>query len=130
MRRFSARILCGPAAGALLLAPLAVAVQSTPASAATGKLLVTALGHTGVKRSSQVEALNVGQDEQFQGTTGRAISVPDGQYAVIAGIDDSNTVETIAEAIVTVRGTGTTRVTLDGRKGRLVKVTLNGKRVH
>ena len=127
MRR-SAKVLVS-AASALLLAPLAVAVQSIPANAATGKLLVTTLGHTGVKRSSQIEALNVGQDTQFQGNTGKALSVPDGKYAVIAGINDDNTVETVAEAIVTVRGTGTTRVTLDGRKGRLVKVTLDGKRV-
>ncbi len=117
------------AAGALLVAPLAVAVQALPANAASGKLLVTTLGHTGVARASQVIALNIAQDNQFQGNSGRAFSVPDGQYAVIAGIDDNNTVETLAEAIVTVKGTATTKVTLDGRKGRLVKVTLDGKRV-
>jgi hypothetical protein len=128
MRRRISRVLM-VAAGVLVAAPLAVAVQALPANAATGKLLVTTLGHTGVARSSQVMALNIGQDTQYQGNTGRAFSVPDGQYALIAGIDDNNTVETMAEAIVSVRGTATTRVTLDGRKGRLVKVTLDGKRV-
>jgi hypothetical protein len=117
------------AASALLIAPLAVAVQAVPANAATGKLLVTTLGHTGVARASQIIALNIGQNQQFQGNSGRAFSVPDGQYAVIAGIDDNNTVETLAESIVTVKGTSTAKVVLDGRKGRLVKVTLNGKRV-
>jgi hypothetical protein len=39
------------------------------------------------------------------------------------------TVGTIAETIVTVSGTGTTRVTLDARKGHLIKVTLDGKPV-
>ena len=34
-------------AGALLIAPLVVAAQALPASAATGKLLVTTLDHSG-----------------------------------------------------------------------------------
>lgn len=118
-----------PTAGVLLLAPLAVAVQALPANAATGKLLVTTRGHTGVVRRSQVTAVNIGQGTSFQGNSGRAFSVPDGRYAVIAGINDNNTVETLAEAIVTVKGARTTKVTLNGRKGRLVKVTLDGKRV-
>ncbi len=117
------------AASALLVAPLAVAGLAVPASAATGKLLVTTLGHTGIARSSQVIAWNIGQSAWFSGNSGRAFSVPDGQYALIAGIDDNNTAETIAESIVTVSGSGTTKATLDGRKGRLVKVTLNGKPV-
>jgi hypothetical protein len=115
--------------GTLLVAPLAVAAQAVPANAATGKLLVTTLGRTGVARASQIVALNVVQNNEFVGNSGRAFSVPDGRYAVIAGIDDNNTVETLAESIVSVTGTATTKVTLDGRKGRLVKVTLNGKRV-
>lgn len=127
MRRVSKVLIS--TAGALLIAPLAVASQALPASAATGNLLVTTLGHTGVARSSQVIAWNISQGGQFQGNSGTAFSVPDGQYAVIAGIDDNNTVETLAEAIVTVTGTGTTKVTLDGRQGKLVKVTLNGTAV-
>lgn len=127
MRRIS-RILVS-AAGALLVTSLTVAVQALPANAATGKLLVTTLGHTGVARASQIIALNVAQNSEFAGNSGRAFSVPDGQYAVIAGIDDNGTVETLAESIVNVSGRATTKVTLDGRKGRLVKVTLNGKRV-
>ena len=127
VRRISRILVSG--AGALLIAPLAGPAQAVPAIAATGKLVVTTLGHTGVARASQVLALNIGQDILFQGNSGHAFSVPDGQYAVIAGIDDNNAVETLAEAIVTVKGTATAKVTLDGRKGRLVKVTLNGKRV-
>jgi hypothetical protein len=127
MRHISRILVSG--AGALLIAPLAALAQAVPANAATGTLLVTTLGRTGVARASQIIALNIGQDTLFQGNSGQAFSVPDGQYAVIAGIDDNNTVETLAETIVTVKGTATTKVTLDGRKGRLVKVTLNGVRV-
>jgi hypothetical protein len=126
MRRVS-RVLAG-VAGALLIAPLAVAA-ALPASAATGKLLVTTLGHTGIARSSQVIAWNTSQGTVFYGNSGQAFSVPDGQYALVAGIDDNGTAETIAEAIVTVSGTATTKATMDGRQGRLVKVTLDGKPV-
>jgi hypothetical protein len=117
------------AACALLIAPLIVAIQALPANAATGKLLVKTLGHTGVARASQIIALNIGKNNEYQGNSGQAFSVPDGQYAVIAGIDDNNAVETVAEAITVVSGKATTKVTLDGRKGRLVNVTLNGQRV-
>lgn len=127
MRRISRMLVSG--AGVLLVAPLAVAAQALPASAATGKLLVRTLGHTGVARSSRITAVNLHTLDEFQGNSGHTFSVPDGRYAVIAGIDDNNTAETLAEAIVTVSGTATRKVTLDGRKGRLVKVTLDGKRV-
>ena len=77
------------AVGTLLVAPLAVAAQAVPANAATGKLLVTTLGRTGVARASQIVALNVVQNNEFVGNSGRAFSVPDGRYAVIAGATTS-----------------------------------------
>jgi hypothetical protein len=124
MRRVSRFFIM--ASSALLIAPLIISAQALPASAATGKLLVTTLGRTGIARSSQIIAWNTGQQAQFQGNSGQAFAVPDGQYAVLAGIDDNGQAETLAEALVTVSGTGTTRVTLDARKGKLVKVTLDG----
>jgi hypothetical protein len=127
VRRFS-RVLIG-AAGALLIAPLVVAAQALPASAAIGKLLVTTIARDGQTVSSQVTVVLTNQTvAPVSGYSGRAISVPDGQYAVLAGISDP-TSGTLAGAIVTVSGTGTTRVTLDGRKGQPVKVTLDGKQV-
>ena len=75
------------AACALLIAPLVVAIQALPANAATGKLLVITRGHTGVVRASPIVVYSIAQNSQFQGTSGRAYSVPDGQYAVITGID-------------------------------------------
>jgi hypothetical protein len=126
MRRGSRFLIA--AAGPLLVAPLIIAAQALPASAASGKLLVTTLGRTGVARLSQIIAWNTGQQAQFLGNSGKSFSVPDGQYAVLAGIEDGPA-DTLAEALVTVSGTGTTRVTLDARKGKLVKVTLDGKPV-
>lgn len=55
MGRISKILVSG--AGALLVAPLTLIAQSQPANAATGKLLVTTLGHTGVARASQIVAL-------------------------------------------------------------------------
>jgi hypothetical protein len=127
VRRFS-RVLVG-AAGALLIVPLVVAAQALPASAATGKLWVTTVARDGQDVSSQVTVVNTNHvSPPLFGGTGRDITVPDGQYAVLAGIRDS-TSGTLAGAIVTVSGSGTTKVTLDGRKGKPVKVTLNGRQV-
>jgi hypothetical protein len=121
--------LLSVATSALVAVPTILTIVAPPASAATGKLLVDTLGHAGIARSSQVIAWNTGQRTLFQGSSGKAFSVPDGQYALLAGIDDNGQAETLAEALVTVTGTGTTAVTLDGRKGKLVKVTLDGNPV-
>lgn len=123
------------AAGALLIAPLMIVAQALPASAATGKLLVTTLDRSGHAVTSNI---TVSTDIRGPGglpkwtTSGKTISIADGQYAVLAGIEQTVngvTVGTIAETIVSVSGTGPTRVTLDARKGHLVKVTLDGKPV-
>jgi hypothetical protein len=134
VRRLSRVVIS--AAGALLIAPLVVAAQALPASAATGKLLVTTLDRNGHAVTANV---TVSTDIRYPGgpptwtTSGKTISIADGEYAVLAGIEQTVngvTVGTIAETIVTVSGTGTTRVTLDARKGHLVKVTLDGKAVN
>jgi hypothetical protein len=134
VRRFS-RILIG-AAGALLIAPLVVAAQALPASAATGKLLVTTLDRKGHAVTSSITVSTYIRNAAglpTWTTSGKTISVADGKYVVLAGIEQTvngTTVGTLAETTVTVSGTGTTRVTLDARKGRLIKVTLNGKPVN
>ena len=127
MRRFS-RVFIG-AAGALLIAPLAVAAQALPASAATGKLLVTTLGRNGSAVTSPITVMTAATT--FSGlptwtNSGRTLTLADGNYYVLAGIEDS-TSDTLASAYVTVSGTGTTKVTLDARQGHLIKATLDGK---
>jgi hypothetical protein len=104
-------------AGALLIAPLVVAAQALPASAATGKLLVTTLNRSGhavassITVSTDIRGLG-GPPTPTWTTSGKAISIADGEYAVLAGIEQTvngTTVGTLAETIVTVSGTGTTR---------------------
>jgi hypothetical protein len=114
-------------AGALLLVPLVVAAQAFPASAVTGKLVVTTVARDGHPVTSNITVATptyTGLPTWSQ--SGRTLSLPDGHYYVLAGIQDS-TSETLAATEVTVSGTGTTRVALDARGGLPVKVTLDGK---
>jgi hypothetical protein len=124
VRRFS-RILIG-AAGALLITPLAVAAQAIPASAATGKLVVTTLdraGHAVTLPITVMSASATFSAPPVSGDSGRALSLPDGSYYVLAAIQDS-TSETLAAGSVTVIGTGTAKATLSAKGGHQVKVTL------
>jgi hypothetical protein len=124
------RIILG-LSGALLIAPMVVAVQALPANAATGKLLVTTLDRNGQAVSANI-TVSQGNGLPTWTTSGTTLSVADGQHAVLAGIEQTvngQTVGTLAETMVTVSGTGTTKVTLDARQGHLVNVTLNGKPV-
>jgi hypothetical protein len=120
-------------ASVLLAAPLMVAARALPAAAATGKLLVTTLDRSG---HSVVSSITVSTDIHSIGglptwtNSGTAVSIADGTYAVLADIEQTvngTGVGTIAEATVTVSGTGTTRLTLDARKGVLIRATLDGK---
>ena len=127
VRRFP-RVVIG-AAGALLIAPMVVAAQALPASAASGKLLVTTLGRNGHSVTAPITVITTSTTSAAPPTwthSGHALTLTDGQYYVLAGIGDS-TSETLAAARVTISGTGTTKVTLDARKGHLIKATLDGK---
>jgi hypothetical protein len=129
VRRFS-RVLIG-AVGALLIAPLVVAAQAIPASAATGKLVVTTLGRAGHAVTSPITVMRASATfsaPPTSGDSGRALSLPVGSYYVLAAIQDS-TSETLAAGYVTVSGTAMAKLTLNAKGGHQVKVTLNGKGV-
>jgi hypothetical protein len=129
VRRVS-RVLIS-AAGALLIAPLVVAAQALPANAATGKLLVTTIARSGHSVTAPITIATASSTSSalpIWTSSGRTLSLADGQYYVLAGIQDAAS-ETLAAALVTVSGTGTARVTLDARQGHQVKVTLDGKAV-
>jgi hypothetical protein len=106
-----------------------VAAQALPASAASGKLFVTTVGRDGHAVTSPITIMN--SATSYSGlpiwtSSGRTLKLADGHYYVLADIQGSAT-DTLAAAYVTVSGTGTTKVTLDARKGHLVKATLDGK---
>ena len=90
MRRFP-RVVIG-AAGALLIAPMAVAAQALPASAASGKLLVTTLGRNGHSVTAPITVMTTSTTSGALPTwthSGHALTMADGQYYVLAGIGDS-----------------------------------------
>jgi hypothetical protein len=127
MRRVP-KILLTAACG-LLAAPLIVASQALPADAATGKLLVTTIARDGHSVTSPITVVKVSPIDSPLPTwdhSGHTLSLPDGPYAVLSAIQDSAS-GTLAATVVTVSGTGTTKVTLDARRGHLIKATLNGK---
>jgi hypothetical protein len=92
-------------------------------------LLVTTLGRNGHSVTAPITVMTTSTTSSGLPTwsnSGHTLTLADGQYYVLAGIQDS-TSETLAAALVTVSGTGTTKVTLDARQGHLIKVTLDGK---
>ena len=113
-------------AGALLIAPLVVAAQALPASAATGKLLVTTIARDGKTVTSQVDCGSY-QPDGLAGLGEQRAGHQRARRPVRGASGDQRSHErlTVAGAIVTVSGTGTTKVTLDGRKGKPLNVTLN-----
>jgi hypothetical protein len=114
------------------MAPLVVAAQALPANAATGKLLVTTIGRDGhAVTGAYLTLVDLGTGvTSYNDTSGHAVSLADGKYAVLAGIEQTVngiTNGTLDATTVTVSGTGTTRITLDARQGHLIRATLDGK---
>lgn len=112
-------------AAAAVLAPVLVSGTATPAAAAGSSVTVTTLGRNGAKvAGSQVEVIDTKTNEWFGGTSGHAISVPKGQYAVVTDVwDPKDDTDTLGARIVTVSGAA--KVTIDARQGKPLKVSLD-----
>ncbi|MGX9883910.1 hypothetical protein [Streptomyces sp. NPDC002276] len=108
-----------------LLAPLVVPAAS--AQAASGSLTVTTLGRHGAKVATTVTVVAVPSDETYSVKSGKKLSLPAGKYLVMADISESTAdgrgTDTIGAQVVTVSGAKS--VTLDARKGKAVKVSLD-----
>jgi hypothetical protein len=113
------------AATAALL-PVVLTASAVPASAAGSSLTVTTIGRSGAKVSSGVYAINLANDGFHSLSTGKALSLPKGKYAVLSYIQAPTApwTVTIAERVVSV--SGHTAVTLDARQGKPVRVTVDG----
>ncbi|GAA1277674.1 hypothetical protein Psi02_78880 [Planotetraspora silvatica] len=114
-------------ATAAVVAPFLVSGSVLPATAASPSLTVTTIGRDGApKVGAAVQILNAKTGKPYLGVqqSGRPVTVAPGQYVVVADIRDWNTdIDTIGAAVVTV--SGTTKVTLDARRGTLLKVSLD-----
>ncbi|MET7490076.1 hypothetical protein [Streptomyces sp. NPDC005538] len=108
-----------------MLAPLLVPAAS--AQAASGSLTVTTLGRHGAKVSTTVTVVAVPSGETRTVKSGKRLSLPSGRYLAMTDIYESATdglgTDTLGAQVVSVSGAKS--VTLDARKGKAVKVSLD-----
>jgi hypothetical protein len=108
-----------------MLAPLVVPAAS--AQAASGSLTVTTLGRHGAKVATTVTVVSATSGETYSVKSGKKLSLPSGRYLAMTDIYESATdglgTDTIGAQVVTVSGAKS--VTLDARKGKAVKVSLD-----
>lgn len=111
--------------GVAVLAPLFLPAAS--AQAASNSLTVTTLGRHGAKVATTVTVVAVPSGETRTVASGKRLSLPAGRYIAMTDIyesvPDGLGTDTIGAQVVTVSGAKS--VTLDARKGKAVKVSLD-----
>ncbi|MER5529346.1 hypothetical protein ABT075_32975 [Streptomyces sp. NPDC002677] len=112
-------------AGVAALVPLTASAVS--AQAASASLAVTTLGRHGGKVSTTVTVVAVPSGHTYSVKSGKRISLPSGRYLAMTDIYESAKdglgTDTIGAQVVQVSGSKS--VTLDARKGKAVKVSLD-----
>jgi hypothetical protein len=102
-----------------------VTVTTTAASAATsGALTVNTVARNGATVTGTVAVYGINNTQQYTLTSGKAKSVANGTYAVMADISHGAAAETLDVQVVTVSGAAKT-VTLDARQGQPFTVSLD-----
>ena len=111
--------------GVAVLVPLVVSAAS--ARAASGSLVVTTLGRGGGKVSTTITVVAVPSGRTYSVGSGKRISLPSGRYVAMTDIYESSAdglgTDTVGAKVVQVSGSAS--VTLDARKGKAVKVSLD-----
>ncbi|MEU4239647.1 hypothetical protein [Actinoplanes sp. NPDC026619] len=92
------------------------------ALAATNTLTLTALNRSGAKATISATVVNVDTSAQYTAKTGKAKKLPKGTYAVLSQIATGGTT-TLAGTAVKV--SGSTKLTVDARKGKRVSLALS-----
>jgi len=112
------------------LLPLVYSLSAAPAMAAGSSLTITTIGRNGkAVTGNQATVVNLSSSQSFTAQSGHALSLPSGRYAVITDIETTapgtewGMTDTLGTALVNV--SGGSRVTLDARQGKAVKVSLN-----
>ncbi|MEU9456432.1 hypothetical protein [Streptomyces sp. NPDC048277] len=112
-------------AGVAALVPLVASAVS--AQAASASLTVTTLGRHGAKVSTTVTVVNASSGQTYSVKSGKRLSLPSGRYIAMTDIYESATdglgTDTIGAQVVQVSGNKS--VTIDARKGKAVKVSLD-----
>jgi hypothetical protein len=111
--------------GVAVLAPLFVPAAS--AQAASASLTVTTLGRHGSKVATTVTVVAVPSGESYSVASGKRINLPSGRYIAMTDIYESAAnglgTDTLGAQVVSVSGRAS--VTLDARKGKAVKASLD-----
>ncbi|MFF8729113.1 hypothetical protein ACF073_21830 [Streptomyces sp. NPDC015171] len=115
-------------AGVAALVPLvASAACAVPAQAASASLAVTTLGRHGGKVPTTVTVVAASSGQTYSVKSGKRISLPSGRYIAMADIFESDGdgpgTDTIGAQVVQVSGGKS--VTIDARRGKAVKVSLD-----
>lgn len=107
---------------------LAAGATTVPAHAATSSLLVTTINRAGNKIHPKVTAHNMSNNHDYTVKPGKRRTLPSGRYAVLTEITTGDAGSTgsitLAGRMVTVKGA--TSLTLDARKAKPIKTTLDG----
>jgi hypothetical protein len=110
---------------AALAAPVLISATAVPAQAAGGSVTVTALTRAGGKITAQLMIMNLSTGSLYNGTSGKAVALPNGRYAVSTDIWNSqDDTDTFGAQVVTVSGSNVA-TTIDARKGKLLTVGLS-----
>ncbi|MER7569149.1 hypothetical protein ABTZ93_40550 [Streptomyces sp. NPDC097941] len=111
--------------GVAALVPLLA--SAVPAQAASGSLAVTTLGRHGAKVATTVTVVAVPSGQTYSVASGKRITLPSGRYLAMTDIWEHGSeglgTDTLGAEVVQVPGS--TSVTLDARKGKAVKVSLD-----
>ncbi|MHA6761194.1 hypothetical protein [Streptacidiphilus sp. PAMC 29251] len=107
------------------LLPVLLTTSAGPASAAGSSLTVTTLGRNGTRVASSLMVLGLNDGSRRTLSANKLHSLPKGRYGVVVDIQNQKGVftDTLAAQIVTV--SGRTSLTLDARKGKAVKVSVD-----
>ncbi|WP_305786585.1 hypothetical protein [Symbioplanes lichenis] len=114
--------------GAAALVPLLLLGTTASASAASGTLTVTTYDRTGAKVGTPLKLINLATNGTWTATAGKAKSLPKGTYAVLAAIHTRKTASDTVGALV-VKVAGKKAATIDARKGKVLKDSLDKKPV-
>jgi hypothetical protein len=103
---------------------LSAVLATGPATAAGNSLTVTTLGRSGTRVTATASVVNLDTNTTYQLKSGRARTLPKGRYAVLVDIwNAKDSTNTLGAKVVKV--SGKTKTTIDARKGRALKVSLD-----
>jgi hypothetical protein len=105
-----------------VLVPALLLGTTGPAVAATNTLTITAINRSGAKVSIWTKAVNLSTNSEYQVRTNTKRKLPKGNYAVLAAIT-TGTTTTLGGR--TVKVSGTSKLTIDARYGKPVKIAVS-----